>query len=190
MKRTVLTVAAVVVLAAVVGAGALFVGGPSGSGDVPGPIGGDGDATTTTTTTVADDADDSSGDDSSSSDGGGGSDETTTDSSAPYRFAIVNVEECGDTCRDVTATLTNTGQETRQNVRVTTEVYADGDLLWTGNETVGTLEPDEAHTSTKRVKLSYWDGIKIKNNDGYVTIVTVVRSDTGTVRFEERRKVA
>ena len=190
MKRTVLAVAAVVVLAAAVGAGALFVGGSSGSGDVPGPIGSDGDATTTTTTSVADDSGDSSGDDSSGGDGGSSSDETTTDSSAPYRFAIVNVEKCGDTCRDVTATLTNTGQETRQNVRVTTEVYADGDLLWTGNETVGTLEPDESHTSTKRVKLSYWDGIKIKNNDGYVTIVTVVRSDSGTVRFEERRKVA
>lgn len=186
MKRTVLAAAAVVVLAAAVGASALFVGGPSDSGDAPGPIGGGGDGTTT----AADGSDDSSGDDSSGSDGDGSSDETTDSTSTPYRFDIVNIEKCGDTCRDVTATLANTGQETRQNVRVTTEVYADDDLLWTGNETVGTLEPEESHTSTKRVKLSYWDGIKIKNNDGYVTIVTVVRSDSGTVRFEERRKVA
>jgi hypothetical protein len=184
----VLAVATIVVLAAV-GAGALFVGGPSGSGDAPGPIGGDGDGTTATTT-AADGSDDSSGDDSSGSDGGSSAETTTDSTSTPYRFEIVNIEECGDTCRDVTATLTNTGQETRQNVRVTTEVYADDDLLWTGNETVGTLEPDESHTSTKRVKLSYWDGVKIKNNDGYVTIVTIIHSDSGTVRFEERRKVA
>lgn len=185
MNRTVLAVAGVVVLAAV-GAGALFVGGPFGSGDAPGPIGGDGAATTT----AADGSDDGSGDGSSGSDGGDSSKGTTSSSSAPYRFDIVNIEKCGDTCRDVTAKLTNTGQATRQNVRVTTKVYAADDLLWTGNETVGTLEPDESFTSTKRVKLSYWEAMKVKNNDGYVTIVTVVRSDGGTVRFEERRKVA
>ncbi|WP_115864752.1 hypothetical protein [Halorussus litoreus] len=114
----------------------------------------------------------------------------TAGEDAGYDFAIQRIESCGTTCRDVTARLTNVGSEAREDVRVTTSLYADGDLLWQGNETVGRLDAGEAHTSTKRVKLGYADGAAIQGNDGYVTIITVVRSADGTARFEERRKVA
>ena len=115
---------------------------------------------------------------------------TTASDEGPYAFTIDSVAECGSTCRDVTATLENTGRETRRNVRVTTKVYADEDLLWTGNESVGTLPTGASHTTTKRVEMGLAGGMKIQSNDGYVTIVTVVRSDDGTTTFSERRKVA
>lgn len=181
MSRRVLAVA--VVLLAVGGAGVLFVGDLS-PGETLDP--GTGHATTV----GGSDSEDGQTDDDSGGSAATTTESSTGDGSTGYAFTIEKIEKCGDTCRDVTARLANTGQETRQNVRVTTKVYADGDLLWTGNESVGTLQPDESHTSTKRVKLSYWEAMKIKNNDGYVTIVTVVRSDSGTTRFEERRKVA
>ena len=164
------------------GAGVLVVADLS-PGETSGP--GAGDETTTGVTDSPDDPSDDQTDDADES-----ASTTTDDSATGYDFTIENVEECGSTCRDVTAVLANAGDETRRNVRVTTEVYADGDLLWSGNETVGTLAPGEAHTSTKRVNVGLGGGMKIQSNDGYVTIVTVVRSDDGTTRFSERRKVA
>ena len=70
------------------------------------------------------------------------------------------------------------------------QVYADGDLLWSGNETVGTLDSGETHRSTKRVDVGFSGGMAIRANDGYVTIVTTVESEEETTRFSERRKVA
>jgi hypothetical protein len=175
--------AVIVVLAA--GAGMLVVADlPAGET----PDSSTGDVTATATTDSPDDSSGTSPDDDS--DESTPTTATTDDSDSGYDFTIENIEECGSTCRDVTAVLANTGDETRQNVRATTKVFADGDLLWTGNETVGTLDPEAAHTSTKRVNVGFAGGMKIQDNDGYVTIVTVIRSDDGTVRFSERRKVA
>lgn len=178
------TLVAVVVALAVV-AGVLFVGGPAPGGtpggsdstpttDAPAPTVGTATATGTETATGTPVAT-------------GG---TTATTASGYDFAIVNVETCGNTCRDVTARLSNTGTTARESVRVTTKVFADGDLLWTGNESVGRLAPGDSHTSTKRVQVGFSGGLKIRANDGYVTIVTVVRSASGTARFEDRRKVA
>lgn len=176
---------AVVLVAFAVGAGALVVADPS-PGKTTGPSEGvvpttDADSTTDDSTVGAtDDPDESPPTETA----------TTDNSPSGYDFTIEHIEECGSTCRNVTAVLANTGNETRRNVRATTEVYADGDLLWSGNETVGALDPGEAHTSTKRVNVGFAGGMKIQNDDGYVTIVTVVRTDDGTTRFSERRKVA
>lgn len=190
VSRRVVVVA--VVALAVVGAGVLFVGeqspddGRVASNDSEGTTTHGGETADGETTTLE------------SRDGGGSDTPRDTESATTsasggndeYDFVIENVEECGNTCRDVTATLANTGGETHRNVRVTTKVYADGDLLWTGNETVGRLDASESHTSTKRVNVGFAGGMKIKSNDGYVTIVTVVESASGTTRFEDRRKVA
>lgn len=170
-----LLVAAVVVLA-LAGAGALTVADDFASDPAP-DAGGDattsaGDAREETATTPA--TVDSA---------------TTTGDDAGYALDIRRIENCGSACRDVTAALTSEGA-TRRNVTATTRVYADGDLLWTGNESVGTLAAGDSHTSTKRVQVGYAGGMKIRANDGYVTIVTVVESDSGTAEFAERRKVA
>ena len=187
MKRAVALVAVLVIASAT----ALLLGGPLPPEFPGGPA--DGDAPTadgptaggTTTSGTG-----GSGTTGSETTGSGTTADGTGGSDAPYAFTIASVEKCGSTCRDVTATLENTGSETRRNVRVTTKVYADDDLLWTGNESVGTLDPSASHTTTKRVEVGMAGGMKIKSNDGYVTIVTVVRSESGTTTFSERRKVA
>ncbi len=169
-----------------VGGGVLFIGGPLP--DVTADAGADGPATATPA--------EESNPDPTQSDGTGDAGDsnaegTPTRAESPgYAFTIETIEKCGSTCRDVTARLTNSGGETRREVRVTTKMYAGDDLLWSGNETVGTLDAGESHVSTRRVKVGFSGGLAIKSNDGYVTIVTVIDSASGTTRFSERRKVA
>jgi hypothetical protein len=175
-SRAVLAVAAVV---AVVSGGVLFVGD-----SVPG------ESTNFDSTTTTVEATDTEAQ-TESSDGRSNTEDTTeTATRSGYDFVIETIEKCGNTCRDVTARLTNDGQSTRRNVSVTTKVYADGDLLWSGNETVGTLDSGGTHRSTKRVDVGFSGGMAISANDGYVTIVTIVESEEETTRFSERRKVA
>ncbi len=86
------------------------------------------------------------------SNGGGGSDDggsaTTPTEMSPFSFTIDNIEECGQTCRDVTATLSNNQDDPATNVTVFTRVYAgkdntaQEDLVWEGKEEVGTVEVD------------------------------------------------
>lgn len=182
-----------VVLLAVAGATAFFLGGFPSGGTMADPASG-----SPTTAPANADSDvsgsgssgGSSGSGGSGSDGGTGDSSGSDDSDSGYFLTIKDIEQCGNTCRDVTATLKNTGDENRQNVHVETKVYAGDDKIWSGEETVGTLEAGGTHTSTKRVKVGYIGGAKIKNNGGYVTIVTIVTSDSGTTKFSERRKVA
>ena len=182
-------VVVVIALVGVLGAGVLFAAGADLGGDTDA---GAGDSTATPspttarpatdTTTPATDAGDESSDRHDAT--------ATTTMSSEYAFTIESIEECGSTCRDVTARLTNSGDETREEVRVATAMLADGEVLWSGNESVGTLAPGESHVSTERVNVGFTGGMQISANDGYVTIVTVVHSASGKTRFAERRKVA
>lgn len=116
---------------------------------------------------------------------------TTAGGSEPaWSFGVDSIESCGGTCRDVTATLANNASTTREGVTVTTRVYADGEELWSGTNDVGTLEPGESNTATRRVDVGYAGALAIEANDGYVTVETVVRWDSGTTTFEERKQVA
>jgi hypothetical protein len=178
---------AVVVFLGVAGAGVLFVGGSDLGGDFGGSDATDApSATVSSQTTVAESASDTVRETNEQND------ETppTTTTDSEYAFTIERVENCGNTCRDVTARLTNSGGEPRENVRVATTVLADGEMLWSGNETVGTLASGQSHVSTERVEVGFSGGLQLRANDGYVTIVTEVRSENGTTRFSERRKVA
>ncbi|WP_128477335.1 hypothetical protein [Halorussus pelagicus] len=183
--------AAVVVVLALAGAGVVFAGGID-FGDAFNAPADERTATGATTasevtsgaarqTTAADSATESTDE----------TDETptTTMTNSEYAFEIESIESCGNTCRDVTARLTNSGGETREDVTVTTAMLADGEVLWSGNETVGTLEPGESHVSTERIEVGFSGGLQISANDGYVAIVAVVESADGTSRFAERRKV-
>lgn len=136
---------------------------------------------------------DSSSSDSSTEDGSSDG-ETQAATSPPFVFSIDNIEECGTTCRDVTVTLFNQQNETAENVTVYTRIYAgnstaEDDRVWQGKEEIGTMSADSSVTDTKRVSLSYADAYAVRQNDGWVTIVTVVQSDDTTVKFEEQRDV-
>lgn len=115
---------------------------------------------------------------------------TGTPPSTPYTFRIDAITRCGDTCRDVTATLVNHRREPASNVVVVTRVFAGvcadpRDVVWDDEYRVGTLAPAESATATNRVVVSYAAARSIHRSDGVIT----VRSDTAPVTFEDRRDV-
>jgi hypothetical protein len=132
------------------------------------------------------------------SDGGDDVETTTADGTStetpPFGFAIDSIEECGQTCRDVTSTLTNQQDTTAENVTVSTRIFAgqgtDGDEIWRGQEDAGTLAAGESYTATNRVELSLSEGLKIQNNDGWITVQTTVETEDQTVTFTDERQVA
>ncbi|QIO21746.1 hypothetical protein [Haloarcula sp. JP-L23] len=108
----------------------------------------------------------------------------------PFTIDVRNIETCGNTCRDVTVKITNNGGNPRENISVTTTIYTGNSSVWEGEESVGTLGPDESSTKTKRIDVGFVGGGKIKQNDGKILIETVVHWDGGSATFSERRDVA
>lgn len=159
-----------------------------------GPLGGGSDAPSTAT--PAEPADDgSSGDSGGEADSSSGDDDEGDDSSSdrtvrPFTIDTKRIEQCGNTCRDVTVSLTNNGDNTRKGITVTTKMYTDGERIWTGEKSVGTLGSDEATTRTARVQIGFVDAAKVKNNGGTVTIETIVRWNNGSETYREQRQVA
>lgn len=207
--NTRVVVGALVVLLLAGGAVAAFA---TGFGPAPGGDSGDTVSTPQSTGTVyhADggSTDESSGSGGTSTPNGGGggatdtpsgsdgtaTDEATTQSTPPFAFTIDQIEACGQTCRDVTATLTNHQNDTATGVTVYTQIYAgnstdSGNRVWSGDESVGTLSANDSYTSTNRVELSLLEAKQVQDNDGWLTIVTTVESDQTTVTFESRRDV-
>ena len=115
---------------------------------------------------------------------------------APFSLTIDEVDECGQTCRDVTATLHNHQNDTAERVIVSIAIFAgenttdEDDLVWEGSVEVGTLEAGGSHTTTERVDLSYWDSLAVSRNDGWITILTTVESDERTVTFRDTEHVS
>ncbi len=134
------------------------------------------------------DSDTASTGDGTNADGGAAS-------TPPFAFTVDSIEECGQTCRDVTSTLTNQQNSTAAEITVYTRIYAgnstdDGDVVWEGSEDVGTLEADESYTTTRRVDLSFRDAYAIEQADGWITIRTTVETADRTVTLSDQRKVA
>lgn len=123
----------------------------------------------------------------------GDSSTTTATPTPPFGFAINAIEECGQTCRDVTSTLTNQQDATAENVTVYTRIVVGqgtgGDEIWRGQEDVGTLSAGESYTAEKRVELSLSDGLAVENNDGWITVQTTVETEEQTVTFTDERQV-
>ena len=177
MNRTYLIGGAVVVLVVAVSLGAALY---TGAGPAPGGDSGDEIEEFPT----ADDTDTEA------------SDTTSPDETDPFSFMIDDIGECGDTCRDVTASLNNHQDETATNVTVYIRIFAGQDntdtedVVWEGTEDAGTLAADEDHTTTERVELSLQDARKIDQEDGWITILTTVESDNTTVTFQDSEQVA
>lgn len=172
-----IVVAAVVLVGGIAGAFVLFGGG----GDTV--TEGDDAGSTTGTAESGDTGGDTSGDELTAT-------PSMANTSASFAYSVDSIEECGQTCRDVTATITNDGNEMATNVTVETNIYTDGDLIWEGDEEIGTLEAGGEYTSTQRVELSFADATKVENNDGWITIETIVRFDGGQEVITEERQVS
>lgn len=144
---------------------------------------------TATPTPTPDDGDGSSGGD------GDATTATPTAEPAPFDVSIVDVAECGDTCRDVTVDLTNQQETDATGVTVYTRIFAgnstdEGDQVWSGEEDVGTLPAGETYTATKTVDLSLSEALAVDQADGWITVQTTIETDDQTLTFTERRQVA
>jgi len=122
-----------------------------------------------------------------------GDDQAATEES-PFTFSVEEIDDCGETCRDVTATVENTQDEPAESVTVSTRIFAGEnsteERVWEGTEEIGTLAAGESHTSTKRVDLSLSEAYAVDQNDGWITIVTTIESDDETITVRESRQVA
>jgi hypothetical protein len=174
----------VAVTIGLVAIGAILAGvGPAPGGDASGDRGGgpgdDTETFPTATTTVT---------------ANGASDGATAE--RPFTFAIDTVEECGQTCRDVTATVTNEQNQTATGVTVFTRIYAgenttaSDDQVWEGSVDIGRLEAGASQTSTRRVELSLLEARQIDQADGWITIQTTVQSDETMVTFVNSEQVS
>lgn len=180
MRRSVLALLAVGLLATAAGAAFVVGLGPApvdpddGARDTPVPTG-----------TVYD-----------GGSGGGTAGSTGSAAPPPFSFTVDAVEECGRTCRDVTVTLANDQSEAATGVTVITRLFAGqdntdpDDLVWRTEIDVGTLDAGASVTTTERVDLSLPEALKIEQRDGWVTVLTTVRSDERTVTFRDSEQVA
>ncbi|MEA1932247.1 MAG: hypothetical protein U9O06_11965 [Euryarchaeota archaeon] len=111
----------------------------------------------------------------------------------PFAFAVEGIDDCGETCRDVTATVENSQDEPAESVTVSTSIFAGEnsteELVWEGTEAVGTLDGGDSTTTTKRVDLSLSEAYAIDETDGWITIVTTIDSEEETVTVRESRQV-
>lgn len=118
------------------------------------------------------------------------SERNMADTEAEIRMVVEEVTSCGTTCREVTATVSNDGDEAAENITVETSISTDGDEIWSNSYEVGTLEADDSATSTERIELGYGDALAVQRNDGWITIETVIEFDDGTEVFTEERQVS
>lgn len=125
-----------------------------------------------------------------------GSEMTASGGADPFTFTVDNIEDCGTTCRDVTATLNNEQNETATGVTTYIRIVAGenntdpDDIVWEGTVDIGTLEGGESHTTTERVELSLQEAREIDQNNGWITIQTTVESDDTTATFQDSEQVA
>ncbi|MCO8268327.1 hypothetical protein NKF06_17495 [Haloferax sp. AB510] len=200
MRRTLLVAATALVLLTA-GISAAFVTGvgpfsdDDAESDEPFP--------TQTTAPPDDDGGDSGGSDSSDSgssdsDSGDSSDDgdaTESESVPPFGVVVDNIEKCGQTCRDVTSTITNQQDADSSGVTVYSRIFVGNstdpdDEVWRGSQAVGDLAAGESYTTTKRVKLSYSEAFAVRQADGWITVQTTIETDDRTLTYTEQRDVA
>jgi hypothetical protein len=126
---------------------------------------------------------------------GGETGTATATDDPPFAFLITTIEECGRTCRDVTVEFTNQQEYAATDVVVYTRVYAgnstdETDEVWAGQETIGTMDAGETITSTRRIELTFQEGMAVRNSNGWITIMTTVETSETTVTFVRREQVA
>ncbi|ELZ94105.1 hypothetical protein C440_10808 [Haloferax mucosum ATCC BAA-1512] len=112
----------------------------------------------------------------------------------PFVFEIDSIETCGQTCRDVTSTLTNQQDERAADTTVYSRIFVGNstdtdDVIWQGKEEVGGLPAGDSYTTTRRVELSLTEAFAVQQADGWITIQTTIETDEQTLTYAERRDV-
>lgn len=191
VERNLIAIGAAVVLVAGLVAGAAVLG------PLAAPGSGGGDDTPTGTPSASGDGSGGGtgggGGGSSDGDGASGGDGTPTPL-PPLQLRVDSIESCGDTCRDVTATLLNNQERRATGVTVHTTIHAgesrEGDVVWEGSREVGAIPAGGSETDTTKVELGYFEAAKVQSAGGHITIETVVETDRRTVTFVSHRDVS
>lgn len=124
-------------------------------------------------------------------DGGGSATEPP-----PLSFTDETMEEGGQACGDVTATLQYNQDGTAIDVTAFTRIVGGenntdtADFDWEGKGDVGTPEADATHITTDRVEPSPQEARRIAQDDGWITIQTTVQSDRTTITSQDNEQVA
>lgn len=114
---------------------------------------------------------------------------TDPDSDVTFELGPYELSECGVTCRDVTATITNTGDSDAIGVRVTVTLTAADERLYRTTEYVGVLEAGESVTRTDRVDLGFGAALAVSANGDRVTVTTVIESERHGVEVVRDREI-
>jgi hypothetical protein len=99
-----------------------------------------------------------------------------------------NVAECGDTCRDVTVAVTDTAGDGANDVTANITITSGGEQIWQGQQEVGDVGANSTVEQTVRVEVSFSEAYTVSQNDGQVTITTVLSADGQTVTTVEERQ--
>lgn len=177
----------------------------SGDGGTPQD---DGTATATATATDTSDSSDTGGTDATDTPAStptetaasGATDTATATATAsgdnePFSFAIREITQCGDTCRDISAAVTNEQSSDASDVTTFTEIYAGNETtsdakIYENEQSVGAIPAGETTTTTQRVEFSLTEAVQIRDNGGWITIVTkITDADGDTVTVTQRRDV-
>jgi len=126
--------------------------------------------------------------------GGGGDDvappagdeETNDSETVALNFTIHGRSECGLTCRRVNATVTNTGNDSVENVRLRHELFTrmqNGTAdrrVWNGTVEPGAIAANETVVSQFEITVSGSDGLALQNDGGilYSTAITPAGNET------------
>ena len=128
--------------------------------------------------------------------GGGGADvappqtgnQTNSSDTVALNFTIHGRSECGVTCRRVNSTLTNTGNESLENVRVAHELFTrtengePAEQAWSGQVEPGTISGNATVVSKFDIQVGIGEGRNLQENGGilYTTAIT----PSGNVSYE------
>lgn len=172
----------------VVSAGCASVGGPTATDPTDTPAVTDTEPTAATAT-------DGGGTDQTTTDGGTDTATATAGPNDPaFDYQIVEITTINETARNVTVRLTNERNETATGVAVETVIYAgnttaDDQQVWTGDREIGSVAADGSVQFSQTVALSLNEALQVEGADGWITIVTMIRTDDGSVTVTERRNV-
>jgi hypothetical protein len=94
-----------------------------------------------------------------------------------FQFVYENMSLCGVPCGEATGTVRTVGNTTAANVTVEVRLRAGDAILWTDDETIGTLGANEPYLTTQRLHPGPRQMSTIARHDRRVAIVIEVRSD-------------
>jgi len=92
------------------------------------------------------------------------------------------------TCREATATVSNSGDAAATGATLQTTVLTGEERIGSGSRQIGTVGVDETITRTQRFEFSRGDGAAVREN-GQVTIRSVIVHDGGREEFTTTRQI-